>query len=83
MMSDPSNYHREYLPYGSYSLFQFERSDIISVLKNLIEYSFAFFKCLLKYMYYLHVPQPKNYYSKQKKKTEKSLSDWHTKIIVN
>ena len=46
MTSDPSNYHREYSPYGSYSLFQFERSDIISVLKNSIEYSFVFFKCL-------------------------------------
>ena len=45
-MSDPSNYHREYLPYGSYSLFQFERSDVISVLKNSIEYSSVFFKCL-------------------------------------
>ena len=31
---------------GSYSLFQFERSDVISVLKNSIEYSFVFFKCL-------------------------------------
>ena len=27
MTSDPSNYHREYSPCGSYSLFQFERSD--------------------------------------------------------
>ena len=42
-----SNYHREYSPGGSYSLFQFERSDVISVLKNSIEYSFVFFKCLL------------------------------------
>ena len=32
---------------GSYSLFQFERSDVISVLKNLPEYSFVFFKCLV------------------------------------
>ena len=47
MTSDPSNYHREYSPYGSYSLFQFEGSDVISVLKNSIEYSFVFFKCLL------------------------------------
>ena len=47
MTSDPSNYHREYSPYGWYSLFQFERSDVISVLKNSIEYSFVFFKCLL------------------------------------
>ena len=48
MTSDPSNYHREYSPYGSYSLFQFEGSDVISFLKNSIEYSFVFFKCLLK-----------------------------------
>ena len=47
MTSDLSNYHREYSPYGSYSLFQFQRSDVISVLKNSIEYSFVFFKCLL------------------------------------
>ena len=47
MTSDPSNYHREYSPYGSYSLFQFERSDVISVLKNSREYSFVFFKCLI------------------------------------
>ena len=46
MTSDPSNYHREHSPYGSYSLFQFEISDVISVLKNSIEYSFVFFKCL-------------------------------------
>ena len=46
MTSDPSNYHREYSPYGSYSLVQFEGSDVISVLKNSIEYSFVFFKCL-------------------------------------
>ena len=51
MTSDLSNYHREYLPYGSYSLFQFERSDVISVLKNSIEYSFVFFKCLLDNIY--------------------------------
>ena len=46
MMSGPSNYHREYSPYGSYSLFQFKESDLISVLKNSVEYSFVFFKCL-------------------------------------
>ena len=45
MTSDPSNYHREYSPYGSYSLFQ--GSDVISVLKNSTEYSFVFFKCSL------------------------------------
>ena len=45
MTSDPSDYHIEYLPDGSYSLFQFERSDVISILKNSIEYSFVFFKC--------------------------------------
>ena len=31
MTSDLSNYLREYSPDGSYSLFQFERSDVISV----------------------------------------------------
>ena len=46
MTSNPSNYHREYSPYGSYSLFQFEGSDVISVLKNSVEYNFVFFKCL-------------------------------------
>ena len=46
MMSDPSNYHKEYSPCGSYPLFQFERSDVVSVLKNSIEYSFVFNKCL-------------------------------------
>ena len=30
-----------------YSLFQFERSNVISVLKNLIECSFVFFKCFI------------------------------------
>ena len=49
MTSDPSNYHREYSPYGWYSLFQFEKSDVISVLKNSTEYSFVFFKCLLNF----------------------------------
>ena len=44
MTSDPSNYHREYSSDGSYSLFEFERCDVISVLKNVTEYSFVFFK---------------------------------------
>ena len=44
MTSDLSKYHREYLPYGWYSIFQFEGSDVISVLKNSIEYGFALFK---------------------------------------
>ena len=48
MTSDPSKYYREYSPYGSYSLFQFERSDVISVLKNLIEYSSVFIKTNVK-----------------------------------
>ena len=43
MTSDPSNYHREYSPYGLHSLFQFEGYDV----KNSIEYSFVFFKCLV------------------------------------
>ena len=48
MTSDPSNYHREYSSSGSFPpIFQFEGSDVISVLKNSIDYSFAFFKCLL------------------------------------
>ena len=47
--SDLSNYHREYSPYGSYFLFQFERSDVISVLENSIEFSFVFFKRLLNF----------------------------------
>ena len=34
MTSGASNYHREYSLFGSYSLFQFEGSDVISVLKN-------------------------------------------------
>ena len=46
MGTSPSCYI--YSPYGSYSLFQFEGSDIISVLKNSIEYSFVFFKCLIR-----------------------------------
>ena len=44
MTSDPSDNNREYLPSGSYSLFQFEESDVISILKNSIEYSSVFFK---------------------------------------
>ena len=56
MTSDLSNYHREYSPYGSYALFQFERSDVISVLKNSIEYSFVFFKCLIE----IHVKKLQN-----------------------
>ena len=47
MTSDPSNYLRENSPDGSYSPFQFERSDVISVLKSSIEYNFVFFKCLI------------------------------------
>ena len=39
MMSDPPNYHREYSPYGSYSLFHFEGSDVISALENSIQCS--------------------------------------------
>ena len=48
MTSDPSNYHREYSTYSSNSVFQFEGSDVISVLKNSVEYSFVFFKYLFK-----------------------------------
>ena len=47
MTTDPSNYHREYSPYGSYSLSQFQGSDVISVLKNWTEYSFVFFNHIL------------------------------------
>ena len=43
MTSYPSNYDKEYSPEGSHSLFQFERSDVISVPHNSTEYSFAFF----------------------------------------
>ena len=46
MMSDLSNYRREHSLDGSYSFFQFERSDGISVLRNSIEYNSVFFKCL-------------------------------------
>ena len=53
MTSYPSNYHREYLPYGSYSLFLFEGSDVIFVLKNSTEYSFMFFKCLFEYTFFM------------------------------
>ena len=45
MTSDPSNYHRGYSSNGSYFLFQFKRSDVISALKKSTEYSFVFFKC--------------------------------------
>ena len=34
-------------PYDLYSLFQFEGSDVISVLKNSIGYIFVFFRSLL------------------------------------
>ena len=49
MTSDSSNYHREYSPDGSYSLFQFERSDVISVLTISIEYSFVFFVFIISH----------------------------------
>ena len=45
MTSDPSNNHREYSPEGSHYLFQFKRSDVISVLKTSIVHRFVFFKC--------------------------------------
>ena len=48
MTLDPSNHHREYSPYDSHYLFQFEGSDVISVRKSSIEYSSVFFKCLLE-----------------------------------
>ena len=51
MMSDPSNYHKEYSPYGTHSLFQFEGSDVMSVPKISIEYSSVFFKCLFRLQY--------------------------------
>ena len=48
MTSDTSNYQREYSADNSSCLFQFERSDVISVLKNsIIEYSAVFFECLV------------------------------------
>ena len=56
MTSDPSNYHRVYSPDSSGSLFQFERSDVMYVLKNSIEYSFVFFTCLLLTNLPLHMP---------------------------
>ena len=34
MISDPSNYDRGYSPNGSCSLFQYEKSDVTSVLKD-------------------------------------------------
>ena len=46
MTSDSLNYDREYSPDDSYSLFQFEGSNVICVLKNSKEYSFVFFRCL-------------------------------------
>ena len=48
MTSDPSDYHREYSLNGLYFLFQFDRSYVISVLKNSLEYSFVFVKCLIE-----------------------------------
>ena len=51
MTSEPSNYHRKYSPDGSHSPFQSEISDVISVLKNSIEYSFAFFKVQIKWFF--------------------------------
>ena len=50
MTSDPSNYNREYSPDGSYYLFQFEGSEVISVIKNSIEYSFVFFMFLMCFL---------------------------------
>ena len=47
MTSDPSNNDREYSPYSSYSLFQFEGPVVISAFKNSKEYSVVFFKCLI------------------------------------
>ena len=42
------DYHREYSLHGSYSLCESERSDVISVLKSSIEYSFVFLECLME-----------------------------------
>ena len=42
MTSDSSKYHREYSPYGSYSPFHFEGSDVITVLKNSLEYNITY-----------------------------------------
>ena len=53
MTSDLSNYHREHSADSSYSLFQFERSDVDSILKNSIEYSSVFCKCLIKKKSYM------------------------------
>ena len=47
MTSDTSNYHRKH-SHCQYSLFQFEGSDVMYVLRNSVEYSFLFFKCLLR-----------------------------------
>ena len=54
MTSDPSNYHREHSPKGSYSLLQFEGSHTISVFKDSIGYSFVFFKYLLVKSWHHH-----------------------------
>ena len=56
MTSDPSNYHREYSRYGSYSPFQFEDlTSFLSLKKLSIEYSFVFlFKCLLVKSWHHH-----------------------------
>ena len=37
-------------PNGSYSLFQLEVSEVISMLKNLMEHTFVFFKRLLEFL---------------------------------
>ena len=54
MTSDPSDYHRQYSPEGSFSLVQLEGSDLISALKTLIEHSFVFFKCSLSLSFKLN-----------------------------
>ena len=54
MTLDPSNYQRENSADGSYSLFRFERADVISIFENLVECSFVFFKRLT--MTSLHRP---------------------------
>ena len=60
MTSDTSSYNREYSADGSYSLFQFEGSDVISILRNLIEYSFVFFERSLKTLHG-HIPRFLNF----------------------
>ena len=47
MTSGFSDYHKDYSPDGSYSPFQVERSDAISILKSSIEYSIEFFNAIL------------------------------------